>query len=161
MQNSTNSPLSLPYSYNSDIWPALITLAIVIYLGVYSWRRRNIPAAKPFIIACLLGGFWTIGAILELSAVDFSTQIFWVKFQAIWQLPVAATITCFVLRYAGLGRWLTRRNYVLLFLFPLLRALLMITNYFHCLIWTGFGMNGHVTASPAGCSGPLSVMAFL
>lgn len=148
MQNSTNSPLSLPYSYNSDIWPALITLAIVIYLGSYSWRRRNIPAAKPFIIACLLGGFWTLGAILELSAVDFSTQIFWVKFQAIWQLPVAATITCFVLRYAGLGRWLTRRNYVLLFLFPLLCVLLMVTNDFHYLIWTGFRMNGHVTVSP-------------
>jgi PAS domain S-box-containing protein len=148
MQNSTNSPLSLPYSYNSDIWPALITLAIVIYLGSYSWRRRNIPAAKPFIIACLLGGFWTLGAILELSAVDFSTQIFWVKFQAIWQLPVAATITCFVLRYAGLGRWLTRRNYVLLFLFPLLCVLLMVTNDYHHLIWTGFRMNGHVNVSP-------------
>jgi PAS domain S-box-containing protein len=148
MQNSTNSPISFSYSYSPDIWPALITLALVIFLGAYSWRRRHIPAAKPFAIACVLGGLWALGAILELSAVNFSNKVFWVKFQAIWQLPVAATITCFVLRYAGLGRWLTHRNYVFLFLFPLLSVLLMVTNDSHYLIWTGFRMNGHVTVSP-------------
>ena len=139
--------MSFSYSYNTDIWPALITLALTIFLGTYSWRRRHIPAAKPFTIACVLGGLWTLGVILELSAVDFSTQVFWVKFQAIWQLPVTAVITCFVLRYAGLGRWLTRRNCVLLFLFPLLCVLLMLSNDSHHLIWNGFRMNGHVTVS--------------
>ena len=42
--------------------------------------------------------------------MTFSTKVFWVKFQAIRHLPVAAVITCFVLQYAGLGRWLTHRN---------------------------------------------------
>jgi PAS domain S-box-containing protein len=138
------------YSYNSDIWPALITLALLTYLGTYSWQRRNMPAAKPFTIACVFGGLWALGVILELSALNLSTQIYWAKFQAVWQLPSAATITCFVLQYAGLGRWLTRRNYVLLFLFPLLSALLMITNDFHHLIWSGFRGNGHLTAFPGG-----------
>lgn len=140
--------MSGSYAYSPDIWPALITLALLIYLGRYSWRRRNIPAAKPFTIACVFGGLWTLGVILELSALNFSTQIYWMKFQAIWHLPAATTITCFVLRYAGLGHWLTRSNYVLLFLFPLLCALLMVTNDFHYLIWTGFRVNGHVTGLP-------------
>lgn len=139
--------MSFSYSYSSDIWPALITLALTIFLGAYSWRRRHIPAAKPFIIACFFGGLWTLGVILELSAVSFSAQVFWVKFQAIWQLPVAAVINCFVMQYAGLGRWLTPRNYVLMSLFPLLCVLLMVTNGFHHLIWTGFRINEHVTAS--------------
>jgi PAS domain S-box-containing protein len=148
MQGSGNSPISFSYSYSPDIWPALITLALVIYLGTYSWRRRNIPAAKPFTAACFLGAVWTLGVILEISAVDFSTKIFWVKFTAIWQLPTGATIACFILQYAGLGRWLTRRNYFLLFLFPLLSVLVMVTNDSHHLIWTGFRMNGNVVASP-------------
>jgi PAS domain S-box-containing protein len=139
--------MTWPYSYSSDIWPALITLALVIYLGSYSWSRRHIPAAKPFAVACFIGGLWTLGAILELSAVNFSTKVFWVKFQAIWHLPVAAVITCFVLQYAGLGRWLTHRNCVFLFLVPLLCLLLMVTNGSHHLIWAGFRMNGHVTVS--------------
>ncbi|MGA7875606.1 MAG: histidine kinase N-terminal 7TM domain-containing protein [Desulfoferrobacter sp.] len=140
--------MSYSYSYNSDIWPALITLATTTYLGAYSWRRRHIPAAKPFAVACLLGGFWTLGVILELAAVDFPTKVFWVKFQAIWQLPVGTAITCFILKYAGLGRWLNRRTYALLFLFPLLSVLLMVTNEFHHLIWTGFRMNRYVVSSP-------------
>lgn len=138
------------YSYRPDIWPAVTTLVLVVYLGVYSWRRREIPAAKPFTVACFLGALWAFGTILELSAVDFSSKVFWVKFQAVWQLPVAATITCFVLQYAGLGRWLTRRNYILLFLFPLLCVLMMVTNNLHHLIWTGFRLNGYVTVSPGG-----------
>jgi len=140
--------MSWSYSYTSEIWPALITLALAIYLGSYSWRRRNIPAAKPFIMACFLGGIWTLGVILELCAADFSTKVFWVKFQAIWQLPVAATITCFLFEYADLNRWLNRRNYVLLFLVPLLSVLFIVTNDFHHLVWTGFRMNRYVIASP-------------
>ncbi|MGM0426624.1 MAG: histidine kinase N-terminal 7TM domain-containing protein, partial [Thermodesulfobacteriota bacterium] len=140
--------MTASYSYSADLWPAFITLALVIFLGSYTWRRRNIPAAKPFIIACLLGGFWTLGVILELSAVEFSTKVFWVKFKAIWQLPLGTTMSCFILQFAGLGRWLNRRNYILLFLVPLLSVLLMVTNDFHHLIWTGFRMNGQVIASP-------------
>jgi PAS domain S-box-containing protein len=136
------------YTYTPDIWPALITLALLICLGTYSWQRRHIPAARFFTMACVFGGLWTLGVILELSALNASSQIFWKKFQAIWHLPSAAIITCFVLQYAGLGRWLTPRNCVLLFLVPLVCALLMITNDFHHLIWAGFILNGHVTASP-------------
>ena len=136
------------WSYSSDIWPALITLALVVYLGSYSWRRRNIPAAKPFTLACMMGVFWTLGVILELSSVNFSTKVFWVRFQAIWQLPVGAVMTCFVLQFAGLNRLLTLRNYLLLFAVPMLSVLAMITNDFHHLVWTEFRMNGNVTSSP-------------
>ena len=73
------------YAYNPDIWPALITLALVIFLGAYSWRRRHIPAAKPFTIACVFGVLWVLGVILEISAVDFSIKVFWKKYSAIWQ----------------------------------------------------------------------------
>jgi PAS domain S-box-containing protein len=148
MQGSVNSPINLSYSYSADIWPALLTLALIIYLCWYSWGRRNIPAAKLFIIACFLGGFCTLGVILELLAVNFSTKVFWVKFQAIWELPGGAVIACFIFQYAGLGRWLNLRNYTLLFIVPLLSVLFIVTNDLHHLIWTGFQMHGYVVASP-------------
>lgn len=104
--------------------------------------------ARPFAVACVFGGFWTIGVIMELSAINYATQIFWIKFQAIWQLPAVTTITCFVLRYARLERWLTPLTYILLYLFPVLCAVLMMTNDFHHLVWSGFRLNGHFTGSP-------------
>lgn len=147
MHNSGNSPLSLSYYYNPEIWPALITLFLIIYLGSYSWQRRNIPAAKPFIVACVLSGFWTIGVILEILASHYTGKVFWIRFQAIWHLPAVTAITCFVLQYAGLGRFLNRRNYVLLSIVPVLGAVVMATNDFHQLMWAGFLANVHVSVS--------------
>ncbi|HSL61370.1 MAG TPA: histidine kinase N-terminal 7TM domain-containing protein [Desulfotignum sp.] len=135
------------YAYTTELWPALIAFVLSISLGVYSWRRRHIPAARPFAVAAFFCGFWTAGLILELSAAEFATQVFWVKFQNVWQLPVAAVMTCFVLEYAGLGRWLTRRVYVLLFLVPLVSVLFTVTNDFHHLIWTGFRLDRYVVPS--------------
>jgi signal transduction histidine kinase len=136
------------YTYDPHIWPALITLAITITLGLYSWRHRHILAAKPFTIAVLFGALWTLGAILEISAVDFSTKVFWLKFQVVWQLPSATAVLCFVLSYAGLGRFLNLRNILFLALVPLLVVVLIITNDFHHLMWVGFQMNGDVIVSP-------------
>jgi PAS domain S-box-containing protein len=147
MHNSGNNPFSLSYSYNPEIWPALITLFLIIYLGSYSWQRRNIPAAQPFIAACVLGGFWTAGAILEILASNYSGKVFWIRFQAIWHLPTVTAITCFILHYAGLGRFLDRRNYVLLSAVPVLGAVVMVTNDFHHLMWAGFPINAHVSVS--------------
>jgi PAS domain S-box-containing protein len=142
--------MSWSYSYSPDVWPALITLALVIYLGAYSWQRRNTPAAKLFTIVCVLGGFWTLGVILEILAVGFSDKIFWAKFQAIWHLPAVTGITCFVLQYAGLGRFLNRGSYFLLSTVPLIGAVVMATNDAHHLMWADFRINGHVAFSPGG-----------
>lgn len=124
-----------------------MTLAIVIYLGFYSWHRRHIPAAKIFAVACLLGGFVSLGVVLERSAECFPTKIFWIKFIAVWQQPLATVVTCFVLQYAGLGWWLNRRTYILLFLLPLVSVLIMVTNDFHHLFWAEFWMDRYVVWS--------------
>ena len=136
--------MSWAYDYDPHLWPALISLALVIFLGRYSWRRRGLPGAKPFAFACLFAALWALGAALEISAQDFSTQVFWVKFQTVWQMPTATAVMCFVLVYAGLGRWLTRRNLVLLAIPPLIALALIITNDNHHLVWTGFGMGSSV-----------------
>jgi len=140
--------MSDSYSYSPEMWPALIMLALAIYLGTYTWRRRNIPAAKPFAVACTMGGIWAVGVAFELSAEDFAAEVFWVKFQAIWQIPIATAITCFLFQYAGLGRWTTRRNIILLSMFPLLSVLAMVTNDLHHLVWTGFRMGRYAVATP-------------
>ena len=136
------------YSYSAEIWPALLTLVLIIYLGGYSWRRRHVPAAKPFVLACFWAGLWAIGSILEILALDYSVKVFWIKFQALWHLPSVASITCFVFQYAGKGHWLTRRNYILLFSVPLLCIAVMATNSLHCLMWTGFKFDGYITVYP-------------
>jgi PAS domain S-box-containing protein len=148
-------------SYDPHIWPALITIALMAFLSIYSWRRRNVPGARPFAIGSLFAVFWAIGTVLEISAVDFSTGVFWVKFQVVWQLPTATALFCFILEYAGLGRWLTRRNLVLLVIPSLLVLGLIVTNDYHSLMWTGFRMDEHIYPIPGKLNRILVGYAYL
>ncbi len=135
------------YSYSQDIWPAMISVALTIFLGLYSWNRRNVPGAKAFAIGCFFAMLWGIGSSLEIAALDFSTKVFWVKFHALWQIPMVTALSCFILEYAGFGRFLTRRNLVLLSIPALLLFCLMITNNYHHLIWTSFALEEYVVAN--------------
>jgi PAS domain-containing protein len=125
---------------------------MLIVLAIFSWRRRSVPGALPFSVACIFSALWAAGEVLEIAAVAEQTKIAWYKFKLIWQLPSATAITCFVLEYAWPGRWLTRRNLVLLTLPCLLGLGLILTNALHDLLWRGFLVDGTVTAlrTPTG-----------
>lgn len=135
------------YAYSQDLWPAMISFALTIFLGFYSWNRRNVPGAKAFAIGCFFATLWVIGSSLEIAALDFSTKVFWLKFHALWQIPVVTALSCFFLEYAGLGRFLTRRNLVLLSIPALLIFCLMVTNDYHHLVWTSFALEEYVVAT--------------
>ncbi len=115
------------YVYTFAIWPPLIAAIFLTALSLYSWRRRSIHAALPLAISLLFATLWLLGIALEVAAVAPAIKIAWHKFQAAWQLPTATATACFALEYAYPGRWLTRRNLILLVLPPLLFMLLLIT----------------------------------
>ena len=149
------------YSYTPEIWPALVTFALLVYLGQYSWRRRYIPGARIFATAFAVCLPWILGVFMEIVAVESSAQIFWYQFQAIWPTLAAATITCFILRFAGLDSWLNFRTCALLFLVPVLNALTIATNPLHHLLWTGFETTPHIVPLPGPLYWPLNSYVYL
>jgi hypothetical protein len=82
---------------------------------------------------------------------DIPAKIFWVKFQFFWSGPVAVAGRCFALVYARLNRFLSRCNFLLLFMFLLLGSLLILTNDIHHWIWTGFSYSDGVLYQLRGC----------
>lgn len=140
------------YIYTPNIWPSVFSIILLIFLSIYSWRRRGMPGALPFAIGCLLTVPLGISLIMGYIASDLPTKIFWFKFHSIWQLPATTAITCFILEYTQPGRWLTRRNLILLSVVPLLVPLFVLTNDSHHLLWLGFTYDGSVIAinGPAG-----------
>jgi len=129
----------------SGIWSSLSMTVLLLALFAYAWRRRNVPGASSFAIGNVFSALWTAGSFLEFVAVDVSTKILWVKFQAAWQVPATTAVACFVLEYAWPGRWLTRRNLALLSIAPLTFLVLIVTNDLHHLVWYGFAFDGVVT----------------
>jgi signal transduction histidine kinase len=134
------------YTYTPYIWPSFVTVLLLIALAAYSWHRRSEPGALPFSIGSLLAALWVAGIVMEVAAVNVVTKIFWVKVQAIWQLPAVTAVACFVLEYTWPGHWLTRRNLALLSIAPLVFLVLILTNDLHHLVWRSFAFDGSVTA---------------
>lgn len=148
------------FAYTPQIWPSFLMVVLMMTLSLYSGRRRYVPGATSLMVASLFETAWAVGSLLEVAAVDPGTKIFWFKFQAVVQLPMIVSITCFALEYAWPGRWLTRRNLALLF-FPALLAIVMIlTDDRHHLTWRGFVV--HETVQPLfGPVSRLSAVYFL
>jgi PAS domain S-box-containing protein len=132
------------YVYTPSLWPSVFTVLLLVALAVFSWRRRKAPGALPFMFACLFATLWAAGIVLEVAAVELETKIFWFKFQSAFILPSATAITCFVLEYAWPGRWLTRRNLILLSIPCILTLGIILSADFHQLVWRGFLFDGRV-----------------
>ena len=150
--------MTMNYAYTPAIWPSVCTVILLIVLAVYSGRRQGIPGATPFMVACLIAAVWAFGSLVEIAAVDLETKIFWFKFQAIIQMPIVIAVTCFILEYTWPGRWLTRRNLVLLSLPFLLGVPLMLTDNITHLAWRGFSVNESVI--PIWGSGGLLLVVY-
>lgn len=132
------------YAYTPYIWPMLASAVLCMILASYAWHRRSLPGALPFAVMLYFVMLWSLGATLQMTAVDVGTKIFWFKFAAFMKLPTATAELFFAFQYTGFGRILTRRN-VMLFSIPMIFiATLGLTNGFHHLIWLGFNFDGEL-----------------
>lgn len=136
--------MNLYYTYIPQIWPSTLTALLMLALSTYAWRRRSIPGALPFAFAGLFATLWLAGSALQIAAIDVSTKIFWFKFQGVFQLPAITATTCFLLEFAWPGRYLTRRNLILLSIPCLLFLGMALTNETFHLAWRGFAYDGLV-----------------
>jgi len=142
-----------PYAYTPAIWPPLVAAIFLAAIGVYAWRRRDVAGAKPFVAMSAFSILVLLGIAFEAAAVVPATKLAWYKFQFVVLLAAVTPVTCFVLDYAYPGRWLTRRNLVLLSI-PALICLLMALIDDSQLIWRRLelGADGGITLqyAPAG-----------
>jgi PAS domain S-box-containing protein len=132
------------YEYTPLIWPYFASFPLFAVLGVYAFRRRGVPGATSFLVLVAAMALWTLGGALGHAAAHDETAIFWHKFNSVLLLPMIVAGLCFVVEYAGLGRWLSRPTLILLALGPLLFALLGLTNDIHLLVWRRIWVDGNI-----------------
>lgn len=118
-----------------DLW-ALLSIAIpVAILGLYSWRQRALPSARLFAAVCALWSLWLLAIAAELAASAPAAKVAWFTLQTLLQLVIVTVMVCFTLEYVYPGRWLTRRNVLMLGTLSLIFALFIATNGWHHLFW--------------------------
>lgn len=127
------------YTYSRDILLPLAAALFVAALGLHTWRRRDVPAGKPFLAASAFGSLLLLSMALETAAVAPAARIAWYQWQYAVQMLGVTAGTCISLEYAYPGRWLTRRNLAVLAVPPLLTitAILFAPQLIWQNLWVG------------------------
>jgi len=125
--------------------PYLIGLAVSAVisaaLALYVWRYRPAPGVVPFAVLMLAVAVWSLVSALRMASPDLPTKVFWAQVRYLGIVVVPAAWLAFALEYTGRGRWLTRRNLILLTIEPVVFLLLVWTNDIHHLVWTHVGLD--------------------
>lgn len=122
------------YAYTPAIWLPLVAAVFLVAIGLYAWRHRDVPGGKPFVAISAITIPVVLSIALEAAAVAPETKLAHQKLQFIVMIAAVTPVACMVLDYAFPGRWLTRRNLILL-LVPLLLCLLLAVIDDSRLIW--------------------------
>lgn len=132
--------------YSPDIWVSLAAVLAAASIGLYAWRRNDVPAAHYLAISFLLIVPWQLAVAAEAAAASLHARAAWHAIGALFPLPIVTAAACFVFEYVRPGKWLTRRTLILLWLPPLLSIFLALTNESHHLFWRRLVADGAVVA---------------
>jgi PAS domain S-box-containing protein len=112
------------------------TLLAIRAYKIYNYR--SLPYAKHFTLIMLSMALWSVNYAFEIGLMDIGYKYVFAQLQylGIAFAPVAWFL--FAAEYSGVCKHFARKYEKLLFLFPCLTILLMLTNRFHGLFFEGF-----------------------
>jgi PAS domain S-box-containing protein len=116
----------------------IATCLVSFFVAFIAFQRKSVIGAKELawlMIAAGTGAFWVI---FETSAATAPEKIIFSKLEFVGGVVTPVLYLIFVLRFTGKGKFLTRRNIILLFLVPAITWILTLTNEKHNLIWSGY-----------------------
>jgi signal transduction histidine kinase len=112
-----------------------VVAAIFMVIG---WQNRALPVAKPFILLMAAIMVWNFGSALEMMSSQLSTVLLICDLEYPGIMTVPAAWLILILCLTGRERYLTKKTILLLFVVPALVCLLVATNPYHYLYYTGF-----------------------
>ena len=75
----------------SYLVPFLISLAIAVGMGLYTWRHRAVSGATSWTAVALSQALWILGYIFEIISPNLEDRVFWddVQFIGMFVAPTA------------------------------------------------------------------------
>jgi diguanylate cyclase (GGDEF)-like protein/PAS domain S-box-containing protein len=105
-------------------------------LGAVIWRRRRAPGSAAVAIALFGCTIWIIGYLGELQSTNLQAAIPFANLEGIGLTVIPEAWLIFILQYAGLQNWLTRRNLALITTVTAVVIVMILTNEIHHIMWT-------------------------
>ncbi|MGB7787358.1 histidine kinase N-terminal 7TM domain-containing protein [Methanoregula sp.] len=116
----------------------LVSGTVSAALTIIGWRNRTNPISQPFILLMAAETVWIFGYAMEMMSTRLSTVLLLnnIEYPALLTVPVAWFFI--VMCYTGREQYLTRRSVPLFFIVPALVYLMVLTNQYHYLYYSGF-----------------------
>lgn len=125
----------MQFQYIPYIWPLTASAFISLSLGIYALlRRRNAKGAFSFILSMLVVTIWSGGNALEMSAVDFTTKLFWANIQYFAYCYSPVTLLSLCMQFTGYDEWIQNRKILWIAAIPTIIIILVWTDGLHGLI---------------------------
>ncbi len=125
------------WQYTPYVWPLIVTAGFAAGMALYAWRSRHtVPGAIPLTILMLAVAHFSATYVLEIGSVEVGLKVFWAKVETAGTLAIPAAWLAFALQYTGQGRWLARRQLLLVGAALLIVLALVWTNESHHLFWS-------------------------
>lgn len=132
----------MQYQYISYIWPLLASAFTTLFLGIYAFvKRRNAKGAVSFILSMAVVTLWSSANALEMSAVDFTTKLFWANIQYIAYCYAPVVIVALCMEVTGDDQYIRNRKILWLAVIPTIIIILVWTDSIHGLIRYDLKMN--------------------
>jgi PAS domain S-box-containing protein len=123
------------FQYIPYIWPLFTSAFISLSLGIYALlRRRNAKGVVSFILSMFVVTIWSFSNALEMSAVEFTTKLFWANMQYFAYCYSPITLLALCMQFTGYDEWVRNRRVLWLAVLPTIIIMLVWTDGFHGLM---------------------------
>ncbi|WP_286244218.1 histidine kinase N-terminal 7TM domain-containing protein [Methanobacterium ferruginis] len=113
----------------------LLSAIIVLYLAIYSLKKRSSNLYFYFSLLTFSVFFWCLGSAMEFFSAAMWAKIFWIKISYIGVATAAPLWFILILEYGHYEKYIKPAYIGTLMLLPLVIITLAFTNDFHGFIW--------------------------
>jgi diguanylate cyclase (GGDEF)-like protein/PAS domain S-box-containing protein len=109
-----------------------------VIAAILVWTRRSVPGGMWIFGAMVSVAVWNFFCLLEVTSTGLENRILWSKLEYVGANLTTPMLLLFFLSYTQQRITITWRKALLFFIIPLVTFLLVLTNEWHHLHWTGF-----------------------
>jgi PAS domain S-box-containing protein len=126
----------------STILPLIIIGLLTGAMALFTWYKwKNAQWSVEITLVLISLFFWTLGYAAELAVAPLQTKLLLAQVQYIGITAVPFFWLMFALKFAGYGRWITKKHVGLLATLPVTTFLLAVTNEGHNLLWKSVALD--------------------
>jgi PAS domain S-box-containing protein/putative nucleotidyltransferase with HDIG domain len=132
------------WQWSPSVIAEVAASAVILVMAIYfPWRELNRRASLIGVTILLACAMWMLSHAIEIGLPVPSYKSYLMGAQLIWGIIALTFWLLYIVHYVGPKKWLTKRNYVLLGIMPLIAILGVCTNHIHSLVWSKPGLDGH------------------